>query len=332
MHKRHNVITDEDDEYGINNNHHISNNNSNNNGWITKKRSNAFNGMLEVIDTTEGDLPTPKFEELKPGIRALQWRLKEEKQVHRKYNQMCRAAQEWKNQQLEEIHQFYLRTRMHSVCPNQFHIENGNRACSCIIWTVAEQYVNSDTQQPLHFPWDDIMTRAVDLWISRPPDPKDGTPGHINMMQVETLEGNKSSTMKKLGEVMGELDGEESHESEGRYCLKDGLEAMRSIYGIHYNRFAISLTARKYTVCILSDHYTWWIFDSHGLLNDQKSTLIELMSMQDVYTFLRKLPYTRESTPEDFEVEDADDISILFYSMCIYSNDVAQSCNRTNST
>lgn len=309
-------------------NYGINNNRQEKDSWTTKKRSLGFNGMLEFtqvnsnssVASPENHSKRTKQQQeekelddsfLLPTSILDQWKHEQEGKVTVEYERKIQKAHQWRKNIHNQVGYIAQHMTISSVCPNQFQYPDGNTACSCISWAVASEFLQHNSSTVTQMDWDTMMKKGIDTWKSRP----DKLEMHLFMDRVATLPMNANSRMTKIEEVGGRLYASVSIKENGHYCLEDGFYHLNE-QAKNYENFAIVYNSRTYTICILSNHFSWWLFDSHGLVSDQKSSLVEFDQLQDLISFIRLCPYgQKKSTDPTKTAQDR-----YVYSMCLYSH------------
>ncbi len=255
----------------------------NNNGWIVKKRKLDEEFWKDhPLQNTAAPAPSSPP---KKTICSLQEEdtLILEQVYRRKIGELKR----WKAEELKSIETRYKGLEFHYLAPTQFQIPNGKTACTCIAIVTAYEFLTNPPTTPVEMEWETTMKWGRDLWEIYSKYNDDVLATVYNVIQLKEAK-NFRKRISASEEIAGRMDIMEldmdKAVQEGKFSLELAFRKMRLLASSQ--RFAVAFTARQSTITLLYTNH-WWLFDSHGVDKNNKSTLISFDQVNQLISFLR---------------------------------------------
>ena len=263
--------------------------------------------------------------------------------LNAEYREKLEAIDVWRSTELDDIHQRYEEKKRraeeefkakwsgnmvyHTFLSNQFQVENGNTACSSISLMAVYNFLRVEKRDPIHVNWKRVVTNGALLW-------NDWKRYQTNRSYQDVHEAFHVSSIKKIRETIeirreegGHLDAdkaemfgapvvaanpyfveeEEEEEDTSFHTVKQVLTILEN-EGQHNGTSAATFTIRENTVSLFYEPGKFWIFDSHGGVEEKKSTLIECSGIDAACAYLtHKYPLvTLEENDLDISMEHHD--------------------------
>ena len=263
------------------------------NGWTTKKRKTDEefwkDHPLQGSSIPPASLVPPAPAPVQKSMCSLQE--EDLASVEQIYRIRLKDLKEWRETERKEIERRYEGLNFHYPAPTQFQIPNGRTACTCITVVTAYYFLTRAEKLPPDMDWTRILKLGRDLWEMYRNQHDDDLATVYNVIKLPDAEPFRKAILASE-EIAGRMDimdfDLKKEADDGCYSLEQACRKMRVLaLSVKADRFAVAFTANHSTITLLFTNH-WWLFDSHGVDRQSKSTLISFDKVMQLTGFLRR--------------------------------------------
>ena len=248
------------------------------------------------------------------------------KNLKRDYEEQSDILNTWYQNEIQSINEKNTEKKTFKCITfekNQFDVIDGRNACSSISLISVYNFLRLENRDVLKIKWNHVIESGAKLWRCW----KDRQFGFENQKRTyqDVYEAYIDPSIEKVRETIliskeigGHMDNEKlsefikpvipcsnnnsKKEEEEEICFSSLDSAIALLR--NNNTSAGTFTIRGYSISIFFDLKKFWIFDSHGGVRENESTLIELENENDVCKYIRM----------KYPLEDINDNSYQYYS------------------